>query len=56
MTFAVHSIYARAVELVDGGMSHAPGVVFSLPEPIETFETMEEAESWRLARVPTPTP
>ena len=51
MTYAVHSIHAPAV-LIDahGTMTHNEARI-SLPAPIHTADTWQEAEAWRLAQL-----
>lgn len=51
MTWAVHSIHSPATRLIDGGMTHDGKTVIPLPVPIDSADTFDEAESWRLARV-----
>ena len=47
MTFAVHSIWCPAVEIDDKGtMTHNEARI-SLPTPIHTADTLEDAERWR---------
>ncbi len=49
MKYAVYSLHARATELIDGGYQLRPGVTIKLGEPLEVFDSMEEAEAWRRA-------
>lgn len=51
MTYAVHSIWAPAVEIDQHGtMTHNEARI-ALPEPIHTAETWEEAEEWRVGQI-----
>lgn len=51
MTYAVHSIWSPAVEIDQHGtMTHNEARI-SLPAPIYTADTWQEAEAWRLAQL-----
>lgn len=54
MTFAIHSLHVPATEIVDGQMTHDGVTRLSLPEPLFTADSREEAEAWRLARLTPP--
>ncbi|HEX7856262.1 MAG TPA: hypothetical protein VF503_21510 [Sphingobium sp.] len=52
--WAIHNIHAPSVQLIDGGYQLTPGVTIKVGAPInggEGFDTRDDAESWRLARL-----
>lgn len=52
MTFAVHSLAVRAIEIDQSGTMTLDGKTrIALPEPLKTFDTLDEAEQWRADRL-----
>lgn len=48
MPIAVHSLFARPVEIDDQGTMTLDGKTrIPLPSPLETFDTLEEALAWQ---------
>lgn len=50
-TYAVWSHHVPASELVEGGFCVVPDGPVVPAVPIKTFDSLDEAEVWRLARV-----
>ena len=52
MTYAVHSLYAKPVQIdATGSMTIDGKTRIALPEPLMTFDSLEEAETWRAKRL-----
>lgn len=52
MTYALHSLYAKPVEIDQSGTMTLDGKTrIALPEPLKTFDTLDEAEQWRADRL-----
>ncbi len=52
MTYAVHNLSAPPVQIdATGSMTLDGKTRIALPEPLMTFDSLEEAEEWRGKRV-----
>lgn len=52
MTYAVHNLSAPAGQIdATGSMTHDGKTRIALPEPLMTFDSFEEAETWRAKRL-----
>lgn len=52
MPWAVHNLGAPPVQIdATGSMTHDGKTRISLPEPLMTFDSLEEAEEWRAKRL-----
>lgn len=52
MPWAVHNLSAPPVQIdATGSMTHDGKTRIALPEPLMTFDSLEEAEEWRAKRL-----